>query len=44
MDGESLLDQPYVKDPSRTVRDLLAEQPFGEKVVIGRFARFALGE
>ena len=41
-----LLDQPFVKDSSITVRDLLAEQiaKIGEHITVGRFARFALGE
>ena len=41
-----LLDQPFVKDSSITVRDLLAEKiaKIGENIAVGRFARFALGE
>ena len=41
-----LLDQPYIKDPSRTVRDLVQEvmAKVGENVQVRRFSRFALGE
>jgi elongation factor Ts len=41
-----LLDQDYVRDPSRTVGDLVGEvaAKVGEKVVVRRFARFRLGE
>ena len=42
----TLLDQPFVKDPDRTVRDYVTEvaAKTGENVVIRRFVRFALGE
>jgi elongation factor Ts len=38
-----LLNQPYIKDESKTIRDLLAEasQKFGERVEVTRFARFS---
>ncbi len=41
-----LLDQPYVKDPSKTVQDLLHEavSSLRENIVIRRFVRFILGE
>jgi len=41
-----LLDQPYVKDPSKTVQDLLHEtvNSIRENIVIHRFVRLALGE
>jgi elongation factor Ts len=41
-----LLEQKYVKDDSKTIRQLLDEVggKTGEKVVIGRFVRFRLGE
>lgn len=41
-----LLDQEFVKDPSKTVRTLAAELSArtGETVVIRRFVRYALGE
>lgn len=38
-----LLDQSFIKDESKTVRDLLNEatQKFGERVVVARFARLS---
>ena len=41
-----LLDQPFVKDDSKTVGDLVGETSakVGEKVEVRRFARFKLGE
>ena len=41
-----LLDQPYVKDASKTIRELAEEASatLGEKVAIRRFALFQLGE
>ncbi len=41
-----LLEQKYVKDDSKTIQQLLDEvgAKTGEKVVIGRFARFRLGD
>jgi elongation factor Ts len=40
----ALLTQPYVKDPDRTLGDLLQEtiQKLGENVVVRRFTRYAL--
>ncbi|MDP8978768.1 MAG: elongation factor Ts [Actinomycetota bacterium] len=40
-----LLNQPFVKDDSRTVGDLIAElqRTSGEKIELSRFARFAVG-
>lgn len=37
-----LLNQPFVKDDSTTVGELISESQaeFGEKIVVGRFARF----
>jgi elongation factor Ts len=42
----ALLDQPFVKDPDRTVGQLVTEVAarMGENIVVRRFARFALGE
>jgi elongation factor Ts len=39
-----LLDQPFIKDEGRKISDLIAEVSarVGEKVVVGRFARFEL--
>jgi len=41
-----LLDQPFVKDDSRTIQGLLDEMgaKVGEKVAVRRFARYKLGE
>ena len=41
-----LLDQPFVKDPSKTIRDLLNEAilTIGEKISIRRFTRYEMGE
>ncbi|MBI3596813.1 MAG: translation elongation factor Ts [Nitrospirae bacterium] len=41
-----LLEQPFVKDPSITIKDLLGQKiaKFGENISIRRFTRFRLGE
>jgi elongation factor Ts len=41
-----LLEQPFVKDPSRSIRDMLLEMNArtGENVSIARFSRFLVGE
>ncbi len=41
-----LLDQPFVKDPDKTVQDLVNDQvaTIGEKVSIRRFTRYEMGE
>jgi elongation factor Ts len=41
-----LLEQPFVKDDKRSIKDILTEliQKTGENVVIRRFARFEVGE
>ena len=41
-----LMQQPYIKDPTKTVQDLVNELVgrLGENVKVRRFARFALGE
>ena len=41
-----LLEQPYVKDPDKTIQDYLNElvAKIGEKIIIRRFARYQLGE
>lgn len=45
-DNGVLLDQPYVKDDAKTVRELLHElnARTGENITVGRFARFIIGE
>ncbi len=41
-----LLDQPFVKDPSITVGELVAQvsSKIGEKIVVRRFCRYQVGE
>ncbi len=41
-----ILQQPFIKDPSQTVQDLVNEAigKLGENVRVRRFARFSLGE
>ncbi len=41
-----LLEQPFVKDNSKTVQELITEKiaKLGEKIAIGRMARFKIGE
>jgi elongation factor Ts len=50
-DGEepeeaALLAQPFIKDPSQTIQDLLTEKiaKIGENIVIRRFERYELGK
>jgi len=40
-----LLHQPYIKDPSKTVQDIITETiaKVGENIKVSRFARFELG-
>ena len=42
----ALVEQPYVKDPDRSVGELITEvsAKTGERIVVRRFTRFALGE
>ncbi len=42
---EKLLEQQYIRDPSKKVSDLIKEAvlKFGENIKIGRFARWELG-
>ncbi len=41
-----LMEQPFVKDPDKTITDLINEKTLkiGEKINIRRFTRYALGE
>ena len=43
-DNEALLASPYIKEPDKTVNDLIqgAIQKFGERVEVARFVRFSL--
>jgi len=40
----SLLEQPWIKDPSKTIKDLISEctSKLGENIVVKRFSRFKL--
>lgn len=42
----TLLEQPFVKDPDKTVKELITEvaAKTGENIVVRRFVRFALGD
>ena len=46
MDEHVLLNQKYVRDESKTIADLINDKvaAFGERIVIRRFVRWALGE
>jgi elongation factor Ts len=41
-----LLDQAFIKDPDKTIKDLVASKiaELGENIVVRRFARYAVGE
>lgn len=41
-----LMDQPFVKDPSKTIADVVTEKvaKTGEKITIRRFTRYKMGE
>ena len=41
-----LIDQPFIKDPKKSIKDLLGEfcAKIGENIVIRRFIRYQLGE
>lgn len=41
-----LLEQPFVKDDSKTIHDLIQEHiaKLGENILVGRFVRFKVGE
>jgi len=41
-----LMQQPFIKDPSKTIQDLVNESigKLGENIKVRRFTRFALGE
>jgi elongation factor Ts len=43
-DTDTLLEQEYIKDSSRTIKDLIesATQKFGEKIEVTDFARFSV--
>ncbi len=43
-DGKELLEQPFIKDPEKTVNDLIKEliAKLGENIKIGKFTRLAI--
>ncbi len=45
-DGLTLMEQAFIKDPSRTIRDVVNDvmARVGENIRVRRFERFALGE
>lgn len=45
-DVPALLEQPFIKSPEKTVKDLItgAVQKFGERIEVRRFSRFAISE
>ena len=46
LEAVCLLDQKFIKDPSRTIRDIVKGEiaKLGENVIVRRFARFEVGE
>ena len=44
--GMALLEQPFVKDPSKTIEELIKEKiaSIGEKITVRRFTKYTLGE
>ena len=44
-DNEALLSQEYIRDPSKTISDLIKETiaKLGENIIVARFTRFELG-
>jgi elongation factor Ts len=42
----ALLEQPYVRDPDKTIQELVTEvsAKTGERIEVARFARFSIGE
>ena len=45
-DNSALLEQEYIRDPSKTIADLIKETiaKLGENIIIARFTRFELGK
>lgn len=43
-DAAELLEQPFIKDPSKTIKDIIngTVQKFGERTEIGEFKRFSI--
>ena len=45
-DNSDLLSQEYIRDPSKTIQDLIKESiaKLGENITVGRFSRFEIGK
>ena len=45
-DKSALLEQEYIRDPSKTIQDLIKEtiSKLGENIIVARFSRFELGQ
>ena len=45
-EGHALLQQPFIKDPSQSIQDLINETvgKLGENIRVRRFKRYSLGE
>lgn len=45
-DNSALLRQEYIRDPSKTIQDLIREAiaKLGENIIVARFSRFELGK
>jgi elongation factor Ts len=45
-DSDTLLDQEYIRDPSKTIRDLIKETiaKVRERIWVARFVRFEMGK
>ena len=46
VENSSLLQQPFIKDPSKNIQELINETvgKLGENIRVRRFRRFSLGE
>ena len=46
VENSSLLQQPFIKDPSKNIQELINETvgKLGENIRVRRFQRFSLGE
>lgn len=44
--GVCLLDQPFIKNPDQTIKDLIASKiaELGENIIVRRFTRYVVGE
>ena len=46
LDVKSFLEQPYIREPEKTVKELMGDSvgKLGENIKLVRFVRFGLGE